>query len=192
VKIFQSLGIVRKSDRATQATRASIRLGTAPPETAKNAVEKGCTLLIAVIRSSRLRSEQARGFILSCEKSLIFPAKNHGVIQGCRPARFAENQSQYSHIVIFWTDTPRPDAADKLIAGANKHLRTIPGIRQYQIGRMSPGLRPVVDQSYQVALNLIFPSQQAEQEYQTHPQHLEFVTNFVKPLVKKVVVYDFE
>jgi len=83
-------------------------------------------------------------------------------------------------------------AADKLIAGANKHLRTIPGIRQYQIGRMSPGLRPVVDQSYQVALNLIFPSQQAEQEYQTHPQHLEFVTNFVKPLVKKVEVYDFE
>ena len=49
-----------------------------------------------------------------------------------------------------------------------------------------------MDQSYQVALNLIFPSQQAEQEYQTHPQHLEFVTNFVKPLVKKVVVYDFE
>ena len=98
----------------------------------------------------------------------------------------------FSHIVIFWTDPAQPDAADKLIAGANKHLRPIPGIQQYHIGRMSPGLRPVVDQSYQVALNLIFTSKQAEQEYQTHPQHVEFVTNFVKPLVKKVVVYDFE
>ena len=58
--------------------------------------------------------------------------------------------------------------------------------------RMSPSLRPVVDQSYQVALNLIFTGKQAEQEYQTHPQHLEFVQKFVKPLVKKVVIYDFE
>ena len=98
----------------------------------------------------------------------------------------------YSHIVIFWTDTTQPDAADKLIAGANKHLRTIPGILQYHIGRMSPSLRPVVDQSYHVALNLIFTSKQAEQEYQTHPQHLEFVKHCVKPLVKKIVVYDFE
>lgn len=98
----------------------------------------------------------------------------------------------FSHIVIFWTDPAQPDAADKLIAGANKHLRPIPTILQYHIGRMSPGLRPIVDQSYQVALNLIFTSQQAEQEYQTHPQHLEFVEHCVKPLVKKVVVYDFE
>jgi hypothetical protein len=98
----------------------------------------------------------------------------------------------FSHIVIFWTDATQPDAADKLMAGANKHLRMIPGILQCHIGRMSPSLRPVVDQSYQVALNLIFTGKQAEQEYQTHPQHLEFVQEFVKPLVKKVVIYDFE
>ena len=55
-----------------------------------------------------------------------------------------------------------------------------------------PATRPVVEQSYQVALNITFPSKQAEQAYQTHPQHLEFVEKYVKPLVKKVVVYDFE
>ena len=98
----------------------------------------------------------------------------------------------FSHIVIFWTDPAQPDAADKLIAGANKHLRPIPGIQQYHIGRMSPGLRPIVDQSYQLALNLVLKSKPAEAEYQTHPQHLEFVEHCVKPLVKKVVVYDFE
>ena len=98
----------------------------------------------------------------------------------------------YSHIVIFWTDPAQPDAADKLIAGASKHLRLIPSIQQFHIGRMSPSLRPVVEQSYQVALNLIFPSKPVEQEYQTHPQHLEFVEQCVKPLVEKIVVYDFE
>jgi hypothetical protein len=97
-----------------------------------------------------------------------------------------------SHIVIFWTDPGLPAAADDLIAGANKHLRGIPGATHFHAGKMSPSVRPVVDQSYQVALNIIFPDKKAEQEYQAHPQHLEFIAKYLKPLVKKVVVYDFE
>ena len=57
---------------------------------------------------------------------------------------------------------------------------------------MTPSHRPVVEQSYQVALNVIFPDKKAEQDYQSHPLHLEFITQCVKPLVKKVLVYDFE
>jgi hypothetical protein len=97
-----------------------------------------------------------------------------------------------SHIVIFWTDPAMPGAAEELIAGANKHLKAIPGATQFHVGKMSPSARPVVEQSYQVALNLIFPDKKAEQEYQAHPQHLEFIAKYLKPLVKKVVVYDFE
>ena len=98
----------------------------------------------------------------------------------------------FSHIVIFWTDPAQPDAADKLIAGANKHLRPIPTILQYHIGRMSPGLRPIVDQSYQVALNLAFPDKQMQDDYQVHPRHVEFVEKVFKRVCRKVVVYDFE
>ena len=98
----------------------------------------------------------------------------------------------FSHIVIFWTDPAQPDAADELIAGANKYLKAIPGVQQFHVGKMSPSPRPVVEQSYQVALNLIFTGKPAEQEYQTHPQHLEFIAHCVKPFVKKVVIYDFE
>jgi hypothetical protein len=39
---------------------------------------------------------------------------------------------------------------------------------------MVPSHRDVVDQSYQVALNLQFASKEAEQAYQVHPLHLEF------------------
>ncbi len=97
-----------------------------------------------------------------------------------------------SHIVIFWTDSAMPDAADELIAGAHKHLKIIPGATHFHVGKMSPSARPVVEQSYQVALNLIFPDKKTEQEYQVHPQHLEFVGKYVKRLVKKLVAYDFE
>ncbi len=98
----------------------------------------------------------------------------------------------FSHIVIFWTDPAKPEAADQVIAGANKFLKPIPGITHFHIGKMAASHRPVVDQTYQVALNTVFTSKQAQDEYQVHPQHLKFVAHCVKPFVKKVVVYDFE
>jgi hypothetical protein len=98
----------------------------------------------------------------------------------------------FSHIVVLWADPAKPTAADEIIAGANRLLKSIPGVVQLHAGKMVGSPRPVVEQTYSVALNLIFTSKQAEAEYQTHPQHVEFVTHFVKPLVKKVVIYDFE
>lgn len=98
----------------------------------------------------------------------------------------------FSHVVIFWTDPANPKAADELIAGAKKYLQPIPGVLQFHIGKMVPSHRAVVDQSYQVALNLIFPNKKAQDDYQVHPMHLEFVEKSFKPNCKKVVVYDFE
>ena len=98
----------------------------------------------------------------------------------------------FSHVVIFWTDPDNPKAADELLEGMEKYLRPIPGVRQFHAGRMVGSSRPVVDQSYQVALNLIFDSQKAQDDYQVHPMHVEFVEKVFKPLCRKVVVYDFE
>jgi hypothetical protein len=50
----------------------------------------------------------------------------------------------------------------------------------------------VVDQTYQVALNLIFANKKAQDDYQVHPMHVEFVDKVFKPIMKRVVVYDFE
>jgi hypothetical protein len=52
--------------------------------------------------------------------------------------------------------------------------------------------RPVVDQSYQVALNLVFPDKKSQDDYQVHPLHIEFVEKAFKPNCAKVVIYDFE
>jgi len=97
----------------------------------------------------------------------------------------------FSHVVIFWTDLAQPNAADEVIAGGIKFLKNIPGITHFHIGKMVGSTRPVVDQTYQVALNTVFTGKQAQDAYQVHPQHLEFVAQCVKPFVKKVVVYDF-
>ncbi|MDB6058670.1 MAG: Stress responsive alpha-beta barrel domain protein [Verrucomicrobiales bacterium] len=98
----------------------------------------------------------------------------------------------FSHVVIFWTDPNNPNAADELIAGMEKYLRPIPGALQMHVGNMVTSPRPVVEQSYQVALNLIFANKKAQDDYQVHPMHVEFVTGVFKKTCQRVVVYDFE
>jgi hypothetical protein len=97
----------------------------------------------------------------------------------------------FSHVVIFWLDPAKPTASDDLIAGANKYLKNIPGILQFYVGKMVPSHRPVVDQSYHVGLNLVFADKKSQDDYQAHPQHVEFVEKVLKPIGKRVVVYDF-
>jgi hypothetical protein len=98
----------------------------------------------------------------------------------------------FSHVVIFWTDPAQPGAADELVAGAEHYLRPIPGLLHFHIGKMAGSHRPVVDQSYQVALNTVFPDRAAQDAYQVHPLHLEFVEKVFKRVCQKVVIYDFE
>jgi hypothetical protein len=98
----------------------------------------------------------------------------------------------FSHVVIFWTKPENPNAATELIEGAKKYLQPIPGVIQFHIGRMARSERPVVDQTYQVALNIIFPDRKTQDDYQVHPSHVEFVERVFKPNCARVVVYDFE
>ena len=97
----------------------------------------------------------------------------------------------FSHLVIFWTDPANPDATDQVVANAAKYLPTVPGVVHFHVGKMVRSHRGVVDQSYQVGLNIQFETKKAQDEYQDHPLHLEFVEKS-KAFFTKVVVYDFE
>ena len=68
----------------------------------------------------------------------------------------------FSHVVIFWTKPENPRAAEELIAGAQKYLKPIPGVLHFHMGRMAKSQRPVVDQTYQVALNITFPDKKTQ------------------------------
>ena len=98
----------------------------------------------------------------------------------------------FSHVVIFWTKPELSNAADELVAGMEKYLQPIPGVLSFHVGRMVKSHRDVVDQSYQVALNLVFPDKATQDAYQVDPLHLEFVEKCFKPNCARVVVYDFE
>lgn len=97
-----------------------------------------------------------------------------------------------SHVVIFYTKADLPGATENLLAGAERFLRPIPGLISFHVGRPVPSDRPVVESSYQVALNIQFADKAAEQAYQIHPEHLRFVEEAFKPNCERVVIYDFE
>jgi hypothetical protein len=97
----------------------------------------------------------------------------------------------FSHVVIFWTDPAKPDAPDALVAGCEKYLRGIPGIEFFHVGKMAKSPRPIVEQSYQVGLNIVFKDAAAQDTYQVHPEHLQFVEKVYKPLCIRATIYDF-
>lgn len=97
----------------------------------------------------------------------------------------------FSHIVIFWTRPDVPDAVETLLAGCETYLRPIEGVLHYHAGRMEPSPRDVVDQSYQVGLNLVFADRAAHDAYQVHPMHVEFVEKVFKPTCRDVRIFDF-
>lgn len=97
-----------------------------------------------------------------------------------------------SHVVTFFLNPDAPeDSADSLLAGCHEYLKDLPGVLHFHAGKMVPSHRPVVDQSYQVGLNVVFTDKAAEEAYQVHPRHLEFVEKVFKPLCARAVIYDF-
>jgi hypothetical protein len=98
----------------------------------------------------------------------------------------------FSHVVLFWTDPAKRGAADALVAGARQYLTQAPGILHFHVGKMVGSHRPVVDQTYQVGLAIVFDSKQSQDAYQDHPAHIEFVEKVFKPNCTQVKVYDFE
>ena len=98
----------------------------------------------------------------------------------------------FSHVVIFWTKSDQAGATEALLAGAEKYLKPCPGVQHYHCGRMASSHRDVVDQTYQVALNLIFEDKASQDAYQEHPLHVEFVEKVFKPNCERALVYDFK
>lgn len=97
----------------------------------------------------------------------------------------------FSHVVVWWTRPELPNAADELIAGAEKYLHPISTVKRFHVGRMVPSPRSVVEQSYQVAMHVEFADKQGQDEYQAHPLHVEFVGIFSQ-LWSRIIVYDFQ
>ncbi len=97
---------------------------------------------------------------------------------------------QLAHMVYFTLKDRSPEAVARLVEACHKYLSGHPGEVYFSAGtRVTDLTRPVNDQEYHVALNVVFTSRQAHDDYQTAQRHLDFIAES-KPNWEKVRVCD--
>lgn len=95
----------------------------------------------------------------------------------------------FVHHVFFWLkEADNKEDLKQLVAGLKK-LSGSPAIDQFQIGKPADTNREVIERTYSVSWMLLFKTPEAQETYQVHPDHMEFVKDCAH-LWSKVVVYD--
>lgn len=94
------------------------------------------------------------------------------------------------HVVLMWQKRPGNASDLQALRAACADLRSIPGIQLLDYGTPLASDRPVVDDSFDLGLIVRFDSANALKAYEADPGHLKKVNEVLKPLTKKIVVYD--
>lgn len=122
------------------------------------------------------------------------------ILVGCQGAseqplesdNLAAQSGQIIHHVFFWLNNPDSESdKQQLIEGLNT-LGSIDEVKVLLVGTPASTIkREVVDNSFDVSELMIFESVEAQDAYQVHPIHTEFVENY-SHLWERVVVYDMK
>jgi len=95
------------------------------------------------------------------------------------------------HVVLVWLKEPgNPDHIAQIIE-ATRRFSNIPGVDEVRVGKSVVSERTGVDDSFDVGLYMVFSSKDALKKYLVHPDHAAAQREILRPLVRKVIVYDF-
>ena len=99
--------------------------------------------------------------------------------------------SKVHHVVVCWLNGPGNEEARQKVIEVSRGFSAIPGVIDVRAGSVIQSEREIVDSSFDAAIYLTFENEQKLFEYLNHPIHKKAVEKTLKPLVRKVVVYDF-
>jgi hypothetical protein len=109
----------------------------------------------------------------------------------CATHRAPEGERRpVSHVVLFWLNDPSDAQAIRKMEDACLSFRSIAGVESVAVGRALPSDRPVVDSSFDLGVVITFRNPEALGRYLKDPIHQEALRSLVKPLVKRMQVYD--
>ncbi len=96
-----------------------------------------------------------------------------------------------NHIVIAWLKQPGDLDARKRFIETTKRFAKLPGVIGHRVGPVLPSEAKVADSSFDIAVVITLKNKEALTAYLENPEHKKGVEEVLKPLVSKVVVYDF-
>lgn len=102
------------------------------------------------------------------------------------------SKGRVMHLVFIWLkpESKSEEAVQALIA-AQESLRTIPGLVSLDIARPIPSDRPIVDSSYDIVSQFVFPDAETMRAYLSHPTHVAFLKDPAQQAVARIQVYDY-
>ena len=112
------------------------------------------------------------------------------VLVSCSTIAPPAARGSVDHVVFVWLKRPGNPSDRQAVIAASHELRVIPGIKFLDSGTALASDRPVVDDSFDIGMTMRFDSVESLRAYESHPRHVQKVTEVLKPLSKKIVVYD--
>jgi hypothetical protein len=105
---------------------------------------------------------------------------------------YADVKSQtVTHVVLVWLKKPGDKARRQQFVSISKQLNDLPGIIHRHVGEVMSSDRKVVDDTFDVAVTATFRNKKALQAYLDHPRHKKIIHEKLKPMINRVVIYDF-
>ena len=95
------------------------------------------------------------------------------------------------HVVLVWLKDAGNAEQRARIIEASKSFRDIPGVLDVQAGKAVASERDIVDDSFDVGIQVVVSDDRRLREYLAHPIHQRAKNDVLLPLVEKILVYDF-
>ncbi|MCP4901711.1 MAG: Dabb family protein [bacterium] len=112
------------------------------------------------------------------------------LLTGCVSTHNSNSGSAH-HLVLCWLKTPGDQGAKAELIRVSNGFVDIPGVLSVSAGSAIPSDRPIVDSSFDVAILIVLENESALRKYLEHPDHKAAQANTLRPLVDRVLVYDF-
>jgi len=111
-------------------------------------------------------------------------------IQGPVHNKPALDQVGVMHIVLIWLKEPDNSSHINKVVMETKKLEKIEDVQAINVGSSILSNRIIVDDSFDVGLSMEFVNTNAMERYLIHPEHIHAVKSILRPLTRKIVVYD--
>ncbi len=112
------------------------------------------------------------------------------VLSSCATLAPPATKGSVDHVVLMWQKNPGNLKDRKQITDSIERLKVIEGMTILDYGTAVASERPVVDDSFDIGLVVRFKHVDALHAYETDPRHMKEVKGVLRPLTKKILVYD--
>ena len=103
----------------------------------------------------------------------------------------AKQDQRVSHVVVVWLKEPGNTQMREQFIDASRALESVPGVVSRHVSAVIPSDRPKVDDTFDVAVTVTFENAQALEKYMQSKKHKSMLKDKLKPIVNRVVVYNF-